>query len=153
MLALGLLKRDEKILELMYVESSRIICTNSKKVDDNVKLWRETLDGMSFIGASCRPARNQFGVVGLQIAGTDLRLNVLVKDLGGIPRYFHLDHSEIPLTPHTSHTKSLVRLLLTLRNIMIVNKSLLVQALEQANTHSPRNVNPSPTVSSPPYNY
>ena len=48
---MGLLKRDEKILELMYVESSRIICTNSKKVDDDVKLWRETLDGMSFIDA------------------------------------------------------------------------------------------------------
>ncbi|RHZ82994.1 hypothetical protein Glove_101g1 [Diversispora epigaea] len=107
---MGLLKRDEKILELMYVESSRIICTNSKKVDDGVKLWRETLDGMSFIGASCRPAGNQFGFVGLQIA----------------------DHSEIPLTPHTSHTKSL--------------------ALEQANTHSPQNVGPSPTVSSPPHN-
>ncbi|CAG8618848.1 11710_t:CDS:2 [Ambispora gerdemannii] len=28
-----------------------------------------------------------------------------------------------------------------------------MQALEQANTHPPRNVNPSPTVSSPPYNY
>ncbi|CAG8627836.1 13135_t:CDS:2 [Acaulospora colombiana] len=78
---MGLLKRDEKILE-------------------------ETLDGMSFIGASCRPAGNQFGVAGLQIAGTDLRLNVLVKDLGGISRYFHLDHSEIPLTPHASHAKS-----------------------------------------------
>ncbi|CAG8707263.1 15779_t:CDS:2, partial [Acaulospora colombiana] len=51
-------------------------------VDDDVKLWRETLDGMSFIGSSCRPVRNQFGIVGLQIAGTDLRLNVLLNDLG-----------------------------------------------------------------------
>ena len=103
---MGLLKWDEKILELMYVESSRIICTNSKKIDDGVKLWRETLDGMSFIDALCRPVRNQFGIVGLQIAGTDLHLNVLVKDLGGIPRYFHLDHSEIPLTP-LHHTLNL----------------------------------------------
>ncbi|CAG8707646.1 12814_t:CDS:2, partial [Acaulospora colombiana] len=59
---MGLLKQDEKILELI-----------------------ETLDGMSFIGSSCRPVRNQFGIVGLQIAGTDLLLNVLVNDLGGIP--------------------------------------------------------------------
>nr|CAG8575314.1 13639_t:CDS:10 [Entrophospora candida] len=79
-----------------------------------------------------------------------MRLNVLVRDLGGIPRYFHLDHAEIPLSPHTLHTKSLIRLLLTLRNVMIVNRSLLMQALEQASTHPPRNVNPSPTVSSPP---
>ncbi|RHZ66983.1 hypothetical protein Glove_303g57 [Diversispora epigaea] len=69
-----------------------------------------------------------------------------------IPRYFHLDHAEIPLLPHASHTKALIHLLLTLRNIIIVNKSLLLRALEQANTHSPRNVDPSLTVSSPPYN-
>ncbi|RHZ81014.1 hypothetical protein Glove_129g6 [Diversispora epigaea] len=122
------------------------------KINDGIKLWRETLNRMNFIGASCRPAENQFGVIGLQIVGTDLRLNILVKDLSGITRYFHLDHSEIPLTSHTSHTKSLVRLLLTLRNIMIINKSLLVQALEQANTHPSRNVDPNPIVSSPPYN-
>ncbi|CAI2199964.1 10690_t:CDS:2, partial [Funneliformis geosporum] len=47
-------------------------------------------------------------------------------DLAGIPRYFHLDHAEIP--------------------------SLIMQALEQATSHLPRNVNPSPTVSTPPYN-
>ncbi|CAG8609586.1 8509_t:CDS:2 [Paraglomus occultum] len=58
---MGLLKRDEKILELMYVESSRIICTNSKKVDDDVKLLRETLDGMSFIGASCSQPETNLG--------------------------------------------------------------------------------------------
>ncbi|RHZ74601.1 hypothetical protein Glove_220g3 [Diversispora epigaea] len=143
---MGLMKQDEKIIELMYLESSRILCSNSKKADDG------TLDGVSFIDALCRPVGNQFGIVGIQIAGTTIRLNVLMKDLGGIPRYFHLDHAEIPLLPHASHTKALIRLLLTLRNIMIVNKSLLLRALEQASTHPPRNVGPSPTVSSPPYN-
>ncbi|RHZ87818.1 hypothetical protein Glove_30g119 [Diversispora epigaea] len=101
---MGLMKQDEKIIELMYLESSRILCSNSKKVDDGVKLWRETLDGVSFIDALCRPVGNQFGIVGIQIAGTTIRLNVLMKDLGGIPRYFHLDHAEIPLFPHASHT-------------------------------------------------
>ncbi|RHZ58749.1 hypothetical protein Glove_368g11 [Diversispora epigaea] len=38
--------------------------------------------------------------------------------------------------------------LLTLRNIMIVNQSLLIQALEQANSHPPRNSQQSPTVTS-----
>ncbi|KAG9301859.1 hypothetical protein G9A89_004538 [Geosiphon pyriformis] len=146
---MGLLKWGDKFLELLYVESSRILCSNSKKTDDDVKLWRETLDGVSFVDALCRPVGNQFGIVGIQIAGTTMRLNVLMKDLGGIPRYFHLDNAEIPLSPHASNTKALVRLLLTLRNVMIVNNSLLIQALEQANTHPPRNIHPSPTVSSP----
>jgi hypothetical protein len=148
---MGLLKQDEKIIELLYTESSRIVCSNLKKSDDEVKLWRETLDGASYINALCRPVGNQFGVVGIQVAGTTMYLNILVNDLAGIPRYFHLDHAEIPLFPHQSRLKSLIRLLLTLRNIMIVNKSLLVQALEQATSHPPRNVNPSPTVSTPPY--
>ncbi|CAB4386482.1 unnamed protein product [Rhizophagus irregularis] len=74
-------------------------------------------------------------------------------NLAGIPRYFHLDHAEIPLSSsnNISRVKSLIRVLLTLRNIMIVNKSLLVQALEQATSRLPRNINPSPTVSTPPY--
>ncbi|CAI2179588.1 2862_t:CDS:2 [Funneliformis geosporum] len=53
-------------------------------------------------------------------------LNILVKDLAGIPRYFHLDHMEIP--------------------------SLIMLALEQATFHPPRNINPSSTVFTPPYN-
>ena len=149
---MGLLEQDEKIIELLYTESSRIVCSNSKKSDDEVKLWKEILDGTSYISALCRPARNQFGIVGIQVAGTTMYLNILVNDLAGIPRYFHLDHAEIPLSPHQSYLKSLNHLLLTLRNVMIMNKSLLVQALEQATSHLPRNVNPSPTISTPPYN-
>ena len=110
------------------------------------------MDGTSYISALCRLTGNQFGVVGIQIAGTTIYLNILVNDLADISRYFHLDHTEIPLSPHQSRLKSLIRLLLTLRNVMIVNKSLLMQALEQATSHPPRNVNPSPTVSTPPYN-
>ena len=110
---MGLLKQDKKIIELMYTESSRIICSKSKKADDDVKLWRETLDGASFVSALCRPAGNQFGVVGIQVAGTTMYVNVLVKDLAGIPRYFHLDHAEILLSSsnNTSRVKSLIRVL------------------------------------------
>ncbi|CAG8769446.1 hypothetical protein C2G38_684751 [Gigaspora rosea] len=100
---MGLLKHDGKIVEFMFAECSRIICCNSKKDDDDVKLWRETLDGMSFID----PTGNQFGVVGIQVAGTTIRLNILVRNLGGIPRYFHLDHAEIPLS-HTYYTLKLL---------------------------------------------
>ncbi|CAG8564728.1 7562_t:CDS:1 [Funneliformis mosseae] len=149
---MGLLEQDKKIIELLYTESSRIVCSNSKKSDNEVKLWRETLDEASYISALCRPTENQFGIVGIQVVGTTIYLNILVNDLAGIPRYFHLDHAEIPLSFHQSRLKSPIRLLLTLRNVMIVNKSLLVQALKQATSHPPRNVNPSLTISTPLYN-
>ncbi|RIA82854.1 hypothetical protein C1645_834718 [Glomus cerebriforme] len=150
--AMLLMKHGGKINELAYAECSRIICNDTKKANDEVKLWRETLDGISFVNLVCRPLSNQFGIVGVQVAGEDIYLNILVNDAGGLSRYFHIDHAEIPLTKSTRKVKSLLRLLLTLRNITIVNKSLLVQALEQATSHPPRNVNPSPTVSTPPYN-
>jgi hypothetical protein len=150
--AMLLIKHGGKINELAYAECSRIICNDTKKASDEVKLWRETLDGISFVNLVCRPLSNQFGIVGVQVAGEDIYLNILVNDASGLSRYFHIDHAEIPLTKSSQKVKSLLRLLLTLRNIMIVNKSLLIQALEQATSHPSRNVNPSPTVSTPPYN-
>ncbi|RHZ46957.1 hypothetical protein Glove_601g15 [Diversispora epigaea] len=72
------------------------------------------------------------------------------KDASGILRYFHVDQVEISFTKNTSWcVEPLIRLLLTLRNIMIVNQSLLIQALEQANTRPSRNATQSPTVTSP----
>ncbi|GET66478.1 hypothetical protein GLOIN_2v1776328 [Rhizophagus irregularis DAOM 181602=DAOM 197198] len=124
---MGIMKQDTNDIELIYVESSRITCSEKKK--------------MIMI-----PVGNEFGVVGIQIAGLDMRLNVLVKDLGGIPRYFHLDHAEIPISPHLTNTKSLIRVLLNLRNVMIVNKSLITQALLE---NPPRNTSQSTTVSTP----
>ncbi|EXX74337.1 hypothetical protein RirG_052040 [Rhizophagus irregularis DAOM 197198w] len=151
--AMALVNYGGRINELVYAECSRIICNDTKKSNDEVKLWRETLDGISFVNLVCRPLNNQFGIVGVQVAGEDIYLNVLVNDAGGLSRYFHIDHAEIPLTVKSPRrVKPLLRLLLTLRNIMIVNKSLLMQALEQAISNPPRNVNPSPTVSTPPYN-
>ena len=105
-------KYGGKIFELAYVESSRILCTKSKREDDSVKLWREALDGISFVGVACRPTNNQFGIVGIQVAGEDLYLNILVKDASGILRYFHVDQVEIPFTKNTSwHVEPLIRLL------------------------------------------
>ncbi|GET67313.1 hypothetical protein GLOIN_2v1487228 [Rhizophagus irregularis DAOM 181602=DAOM 197198] len=114
---MGIMKQDTNDIELIYRNDRRT----------------------SAINALCRPAGNEFGVVGIQIAGLDMRLNVLVKDLGGIPRYFHLDHAEIPISPHLTNTKSLIRVLLNLRNVMIVNKSLITQALLEKPTSTPDN--------------
>ena len=96
---MGLLKQNKKIIELMYIELSRIIYNKLKKVDDNIKLWRETLDGVSFINALCRLVRNQFEIVGIQVIGTTIYLNIFIKDLTDILRYYHLDHAEILLFP------------------------------------------------------
>ncbi|RHZ49064.1 hypothetical protein Glove_534g3 [Diversispora epigaea] len=145
---------DGKLVEFLYVESSRIVCTATKKTDDGIKLWRELLDGSSYISSVCRPICNQFGVVGIQVAGEKIYLNVLINDASGIPRYFHLEHAEIPLTSEVRwRTRALIRLLLTLRNIIIVNKNLLKQAMEQAVSHPPRNTSPSPTVTTPEHDY
>ncbi|CAG8513150.1 7443_t:CDS:2 [Paraglomus occultum] len=73
-------KEDSKIYELMYAECSRIICTTQKEDDDRVKLWRETNDGMYWVHKSRRPEKNQFGIIGVQVAGLKMLLNVLVRD-------------------------------------------------------------------------
>ena len=134
---------EEKVIELLYVESSRVVCTDKKANDDYVKLWRETLDGVNYVSSLCRPTSNQFGIVGIQVAGEMIFLNVMMNDTCGIPRYFHLCEAEIPLTvSKSSGVKTLVHLLLTLRNILLVNKSLLMQALKQAVSRPPRNGHP-----------
>jgi len=84
-------KCDDKIFEIAYVESSRIICINSKKDDDSVKLWRKIQNGISFVNIACRLLSNQFGIIGIQVTSKKVYLNVLVKDANRIPRYFHLN--------------------------------------------------------------
>ncbi|CAJ0838111.1 13054_t:CDS:2 [Entrophospora sp. SA101] len=42
-----LVEYREKIIELLYTECSRIFCSKTKKADDRMKLWEETLDGLS----------------------------------------------------------------------------------------------------------
>ncbi|CAG8762829.1 4592_t:CDS:1, partial [Cetraspora pellucida] len=147
---MALEKCNGKLVEFLFAECSCVFCSATKKEEDDIKLWRELLDGSSYINSACRPIHNQFGVVGIQVAGERIYLNVLMNDTNEIPRYFHLDHADIPLTSDMSwRVEPLIRLLLTLRNIIIVNKSLLTQALEQAISHPPRNAHTSPTVSSP----
>ena len=46
--------------------------------------------------AACRPAKNHFGIIGIQVSGDIIHLNILVNDLSGISRHFHLDQANIP---------------------------------------------------------
>ena len=40
------MKHGEKNYELLYTECSRLTCTAQKEKYDEVKLWRETNDGL-----------------------------------------------------------------------------------------------------------
>ena len=42
------------------------------------------MNGASFVSTLCRLTGNQFGIVGIQVAGIIIYLNILVKDLAGI---------------------------------------------------------------------
>lgn len=64
-----LLNRENKIFELIFGECSRIVCTNNKIKEDEIKLFRETNDGMSFIQKKCCPENENFSIIGIQIAG------------------------------------------------------------------------------------
>jgi len=64
-----LVKRENKIFELIFGECSRAICDNNKKKGDEIKLWRETNDGMFWVRQTCKPENEQFGIIGIQIAG------------------------------------------------------------------------------------
>ncbi|CAG8650832.1 5643_t:CDS:2, partial [Acaulospora morrowiae] len=61
------LKYLEVFFELLYVECSRLYCTQQKKKNDEIKLWRETNDGMYYVRKVLKPDKDQFGVVGVQI--------------------------------------------------------------------------------------
>jgi hypothetical protein len=136
----------EKFYELIFVESSRIVCTKTKEEDDSVKLWREMNDGMAWVHKGCKPNKDEFGILGLQIAGKTMHLNVLIKDVDKINRLFHLRSVKIPIQPADgSDVLRLVETLLLLRNITIVNVSLLLNAPE---ARSERLKRKSSTVSS-----
>ena len=140
-------KESDKLYELMYVECSRIFCNKQKEDDDNVKLWRETNDGMYWVQKSHKLEKGQFGIIGVQVARQKLCLNILIRDKVEVHRYYKLRESIIPI--HYSHEPSVlaefIKTLLVLRNILIVNMSLL------RNTplcRSSRNLEDSSTVTS-----
>ncbi|CAG8563994.1 6547_t:CDS:2, partial [Acaulospora colombiana] len=54
------MKHNEKIHELLYVECSRISCTRQKSQDDEVKLWREVNDGMYYALSLLKTGKEPF---------------------------------------------------------------------------------------------
>ena len=49
-----LFKYEDKLFELLFGESSRLVCTKNKINEDKVKLMRETNDGMALILKKCQ---------------------------------------------------------------------------------------------------
>ncbi|CAG8711213.1 13609_t:CDS:2, partial [Racocetra persica] len=72
-----ILNREEVSYELVYAEFSRLVCTDQKNKKDDIKLWRETNDGMDWVRNKCKPA----------------------KDEADVHRYYHLKSVEIPVQP------------------------------------------------------
>ena len=73
-----------------------------------------------------RPEKDEFGVIGLQVAGSMLRLTVLIKDEANVDRYYHLHESKVPVQKsEPAVVAEFIETLLILRNILIVNMSLL----------------------------
>lgn len=62
-------EHEGKLYELTFAECSRLICNEKKETSDKVKLWREMNDGMYWVHKGCRPDKNEFGILGIQIAG------------------------------------------------------------------------------------
>ncbi|GES89966.1 hypothetical protein GLOIN_2v1873217 [Rhizophagus clarus] len=53
----------------MYVKCSRLYCSQQKKIDDEIKLWRKSNNGMFWVHNVLKLEKDQFGIVGVQVAG------------------------------------------------------------------------------------
>ena len=64
-----LFKYEDKFFELLFGESSRLVCTKNKINEDKVKLMRETSDSMALVLKKCQPEKEKFSIIEIQIAG------------------------------------------------------------------------------------
>ncbi|CAB5396478.1 unnamed protein product [Rhizophagus irregularis] len=75
--------------------------------------------------------KDEFGILGIQIAGNKIHFNVIIRDISEVNRLYHLYSTEIPvqLISDKVHLLEFINVLLHIRNILIVNISLLLNAL------------------------
>jgi len=105
-------------------------------------------DGMYWVHKGCKPKKDEFGIIGIQVAGQKLHLYVLIRDGDGVDKLFRLRSVDIPIQFTDRDTVyNFVEALLLLRKILIVNLSLLLNA--DRGLHGDKE--DSSTVSSPPY--
>ena len=90
-------KHMDRIYELVFAECSRIICSDVKEDDDKVKLWRELNDALYWTNRGCKlEEKNEFGILGFQVAGQKFDLYILICDKENISRLFLLRSVSIP---------------------------------------------------------
>src|ERR1044071_1777772 len=107
---------NNRSYELIYCESSRIICDEQKKENDKVKTWREMNDGMYWAHKGCKPDKDEFGIIGIQVAGTEMYLNILIRGMDEIHRFYNLRTVKIPIQPTDGDTVfKFIETLLTIR--------------------------------------
>ncbi|CAG8631262.1 555_t:CDS:2 [Cetraspora pellucida] len=82
-------KHHEKLHVLLFAECSCLICNDNKKKEDEVKLWQEINDRMYYVHKTCKPDKDKFGIIGIQIAENEMHLNVLIKDKNDIYQLYH----------------------------------------------------------------
>ena len=79
-----LIKWEGKIFELVFGECSRILCSDNKKREDEIKLWRKANDGMFLVQKLRKPEKEQFTIIGIQVAG-----NVFIYLIIKILKYYY----------------------------------------------------------------
>ena len=65
-------------------------------------------DGLYWVYNGCRPDKNEFGIIGIQIAGDTLHFNNIIKDMEDIHRLYHLFSVKIPLRRRVIKSSSAV---------------------------------------------
>ena len=61
-------------------------------------------DGMYWAYKGCKPDKDDFGIIGIQITGTEMHLNILIRDMDEIDRFYNLRTVKIPIQSTDGNT-------------------------------------------------
>ena len=73
-------------------------------------------DGMYWAHKGCKLENDNFSIIGIQVAGNEMHLNILIRDIDEIHRLYNLRTVEIPIQPNDKEIIfNFVETLLTIR--------------------------------------
>jgi len=73
-------------------------------------------DGMYWAHKGCKPNKDDFGIIGIQIAKTEMHLNILIRGMDEIHHFYNLHTVEILIQPTDGNIVfKFVETLLTIR--------------------------------------
>ena len=73
-------------------------------------------DGMYWAHKGCKLEKDNFSIIGIQVAGNEMHLNILIRDIDEIHRLYNLWTVEIPIQPNDKGIIfNFVKTLLTIR--------------------------------------